>query len=82
MDKEEFRKTVILAMAQGICDADNADKLDQVKIILSDAGEDKRVIDIKLTIPKDGPEITKPIVYDSKKPLTDTATEALESFGI
>ena len=44
--------------------------------------EYERAIDIKLTIPKTDPEITKPIVYDSKKPLMSTVSEALNSFGI
>ncbi|WP_124031996.1 hypothetical protein [Limosilactobacillus vaginalis] len=82
MDKEEFRKTILLAMAQGICDDDNLDKINQVKIVLHDVSENERAIDIKLTIPKTDPEITKPIVYDSKKPLMNTVSEALNSFGI
>lgn len=81
MDKEEFRKTILLAMSQEICD-DNLDKINQIKIVLHDVSENERAIDIKLTIPKTDPEITKPIVYDSKKTLMNTVSEALNSFGI
>lgn len=54
MDKEEFRKTILLAMAQGICDDDNLDKINQVKIVLHDVSENERAIDIKANNSKNG----------------------------
>lgn len=82
MDKEEFRKTILLAMAQEICDDDNLDKINQIKIVIHDVSENERAIDIKLTIPKPDTEITKPIVYDSKKSLMSTVSEALTDLGL